>query len=41
MDKKTTMLMILDGFGINNNSNGNAVQEANTPNIDKPIIKVM
>ncbi len=35
MDKKTTMLMILDGFGINENDNGNAVAKANTPNIDK------
>ena len=35
MDKKTTMLMILDGFGINENENGNAVKLANTPNIDK------
>ena len=29
------MLMILDGFGINENENGNAVKLANTPNIDK------
>lgn len=35
MDKKTTMLMILDGFGINDNENGNAIKNANTPNIDK------
>ena len=35
MEKKTTMLMILDGFGINENENGNAVKLANTPNIDK------
>ncbi|MBO5349820.1 MAG: 2,3-bisphosphoglycerate-independent phosphoglycerate mutase [Clostridia bacterium] len=35
MDKKTTMLMILDGFGINENQNGNAINTANTPNIDK------
>ena len=35
MDKKTTMLMILDGFGINNSESGNAVKTANTPNIDK------
>ena len=35
MKKKTTMLMILDGFGINENENGNAVKLANTPNIDK------
>ena len=35
MDKKLTMLMILDGFGNNQNEQGNAVKQANTPNIDK------
>ncbi len=35
MDKKFTMLMILDGFGKNSNAKGNAVELANTPNIDK------
>jgi len=35
MDKKLTMLMILDGFGVNDNENGNAVKLANTPTIDK------
>ena len=35
MDKKLTMLMILDGFGENDNEKGNAVKLANTPNIDK------
>lgn len=35
MDDKLTMLMILDGFGINENEKGNAVKLANTPNIDK------
>ena len=35
MDKKLTMLMILDGFGINENEKGNAVKLANTPFIDK------
>ncbi len=34
MDKKTTVLMILDGFGINNKTEGNAVKQANTPVID-------
>ena len=29
------MLMILDGFGVNNNEDANAVAVANTPNIDK------
>ena len=32
--KKTTMLMILDGFGINEQEEGNAVKLSNTPNID-------
>ena len=35
MDKKLTMLMIIDGFGINENENGNAVKMAKTPNLDK------
>ena len=35
MDKKLTMLMILDGFGENAEEKGNAVKLANTPNIDK------
>ena len=35
MDKKLTMLMILDGFGINENEKGNAVKLANTPVLDK------
>ena len=35
MKDKLTMLMILDGFGINNEEKGNAVKLANTPNIDK------
>ena len=35
MKDKLTMLMILDGFGINENENGNAIKAANTPNIDK------
>ena len=29
MGKKTTMLMILDGFGFNENPEGNAIAEAN------------
>lgn len=33
MSKKTTMLMILDGFGINDREEGNAVKQANLPNI--------
>lgn len=35
MKSELTMLMILDGFGENNNDKGNAVKIANTPNIDK------
>ena len=35
MNKNLTMLMILDGFGKNPNKEGNAVEIANTPNIDK------
>ncbi len=35
MKDKLTMLMILDGFGINTEEKGNAVKLAKTPNIDK------
>ena len=35
MNKKLTMLMILDGFGINEEEDGNAIKLAKTPNIDK------
>ena len=35
METKPVMLMILDGFGINEKEDGNAVKLANTPNIDK------
>ena len=35
MDNKLMMLMILDGFGINENQQGNAIALANKPNIDK------
>ena len=34
MSKKPTVLMILDGFGLNEKTDGNAVALANTPNID-------
>ena len=34
MNKGLIMLMILDGFGISNYEEGNAIKEANTPNID-------
>lgn len=32
--RKQTMLMILDGFGLNSHSFGNAIAQANTPNLD-------
>lgn len=35
MKDKLTMLMILDGFGINEKKDGNAIKAAKTPNIDK------
>lgn len=35
MSKKPTVLMILDGYGLNNNQKGNAVALANTPVMDK------
>lgn len=35
MNNKVTMLMMIDGFGINNNEAGNAIKLAKTPNIDK------
>ena len=34
MSKKPTVLMILDGFGLNDKTEGNAVAQANKPNID-------
>ena len=45
MNKKLTMLMILDGFGINEKTQGNAIKLAKTPVIDKlmkqnPITKI-
>lgn len=35
MSKKPTVLMILDGYGLNKKENGNAVAEAKTPVMDK------
>lgn len=35
MSKKTNLLLILDGFGINEEKKANAVAEANKPNLDK------
>ena len=34
MNKELIMLMILDGFGISNLEEGNAIKKANTPNLD-------
>ncbi len=34
MNKKTTVLMILDGYGMNEREEGNAVAKATTPNLD-------
>ena len=35
MSKKPTVLMILDGYGLNDNTRGNAVAEAKTPVMDQ------
>ncbi len=35
MAKKTTVLMILDGYGLNDKAEGNAVKQAKTPVMDK------
>ena len=35
MSKKPTVLMILDGYGLNNETKGNAVAEAKKPVMDK------
>lgn len=35
MNCKTTVLMILDGFGMNEKTEGNAIRQANTPVLDK------
>ena len=35
MKRNPIMVMILDGFGLNENEKGNAIKLANTPNIDK------
>ena len=39
MSKKVTMLMILDGYGINEDKNGNAVKQANTPHLNEILTK--
>ena len=35
MDRKLTVLMILDGFGLNDKTEGNAIKLAKTPNLDR------
>ncbi len=35
MSKKTTVLMILDGYGVENGAEGNAIAQAKKPNMDK------
>ena len=35
MAKKPTVLLILDGYGLNDNKEGNAVANAKTPVMDK------
>jgi 2,3-bisphosphoglycerate-independent phosphoglycerate mutase len=35
MSKKPTVLMILDGYGLNDKKEANAIAEAKTPVIDK------
>ena len=39
MNKKLTMLMILDGFGINEKTEGNAVKLANIPHLNEILTK--
>lgn len=39
MNKRLTVLMILDGFGINEKKEGNAIANANKPNIDSIMSK--
>ncbi len=39
MKKKLTVLMILDGFGITDETEGNAIFAAKTPNIDKMMMQ--
>ncbi|MCR5202489.1 MAG: 2,3-bisphosphoglycerate-independent phosphoglycerate mutase [Lachnospiraceae bacterium] len=35
MSKQPTVLMVLDGYGINERTDGNAIAQAKTPNMDK------
>ena len=34
MSKKPVVLMVLDGYGLNENAEGNAIAQANTPVMD-------
>ena len=34
MKKKPTVLLILDGYGLNESTEGNAIYAANTPTMD-------
>ena len=40
--KKPMMLLIMDGFGLNENTYGNAISQANKPNLDRtyPMTKI-
>ena len=40
MSKRPTVLMILDGYGLNNNQKGNAVAEAKTPVVDNGRVSI-
>lgn len=35
MDRKVTLLMVLSGFGISKETNGNAIKNAKIPTINK------
>ena len=39
MNKQTTLLLILDGFGLNDIKEGNAIAQANKPNLDRIMAK--
>ena len=40
MEKKTTVLTILDGFGLNDKAEGNAVKLAKTPVLDGLVAEI-
>ena len=40
MSKKPTVLMILDGYGLNENAKANAVAEAKKPVMDKLMARI-